>query len=359
MSAVSVRDPIADIRGETLADTQTESGRVDGGLWSILSGLRFLFAAIVLITHTTSMAPVPGFLSKVHQLSAGNAVLCFFVVSGFSIAHSLSERPQGFYARRFFRIYPLFFVSYLLALIPFALWGKDFQYGIVDSTRYLHLPSIWSAIGSAFFLNGFLVHRLETIGTAWTLSVEVFFYLLAPVFLKMKTRHLIGLILASCVLFYCHSLLKVEGLIELMYGEAAAFLLWPWLLGFVFYRHRNEKWAQFMLLALGSLMITRWDLSGEPHALFIYVFSMALIIFSPRVPIRLAGVLTYLGELSYPLYIIHGPIFCLLLGNHTGRPWYVLIGLPLAASIAAYHLIDKPFRKRARARRPSARAGAG
>jgi len=95
--------------------------------WEILAGLRFFLAWIVACGHLNH-----DFLPKDHaffqffSLFGGKAaVIGFLLVSGYSISASLHKKTEGFYQRRFLRIYPLYFFAVILALLlEVCLSGK-------------------------------------------------------------------------------------------------------------------------------------------------------------------------------------------------------------------------------------------
>jgi peptidoglycan/LPS O-acetylase OafA/YrhL len=54
--------------------------------------------------------------------------------------------------------------------------------------------------------------------------------------------------------------------------------------------------------------------------------------------------LNWLGDLSYPLYLIHGPVLCTAI-TYYGITWPVSVVLCLIAAVAVLHLVDYPTRK--------------
>jgi peptidoglycan/LPS O-acetylase OafA/YrhL len=70
---------------------------------------------------------------------------------------------------------------------------------------------------------------------------------------------------------------------------------------------------------------------------------------------HLARCLIYLGDLSYPLYILQIPVLLFLipaLAHHARAAIPAGIVACLIAAIASYHLIDAPLRKSRRVRKP-------
>src|ERR1700733_8297278 len=77
----------------------------NSNIWPLLAGLRFFFAAWVLFDHTYNFGPADRAM-PVFTKSGLVAVLCFFVISGFSIHYSIATKPAGYLTRRFWRIMP-------------------------------------------------------------------------------------------------------------------------------------------------------------------------------------------------------------------------------------------------------------
>ncbi len=101
----------------------------------------------------------------------------FFVLSGFLLAPpyllaSLGERSPPsfrlFAARRFFRIYPLYFVA-LLVSVAFASAAGE-------------VPSAGDLVAHLFMLHGFFAQFVASInGPMWTMAVDAQFYVVLPI----------------------------------------------------------------------------------------------------------------------------------------------------------------------------------
>jgi len=101
------------------------------------------------------------------------SVSLFFLVSGFIITHvATRESTAEFLVKRFFRIFPLLAVFVVLATVL----NPDVraQIGIADLLRNMTL------------LNYMRTPQVVTVGVAWTLVIEIQFYLLTA--LTMWTR---------------------------------------------------------------------------------------------------------------------------------------------------------------------------
>lgn len=136
-----------------------------------LTGLRMVAASLVFIYHNRKYwrsylhPEVLRFLNEGHM-----GVSLFFVLSGFLIAYAYADKPLngpgGFFrylALRAVRILPLY---WLILTVRYVDWG---------------FPSAGSAWATYTLTHAFSHrHILDAIAQAWSLNVELCFYLLAP-----------------------------------------------------------------------------------------------------------------------------------------------------------------------------------
>lgn len=338
----------------TIETPSALGGKATRHNWALLGGLRFFLALIVLACHVAQHPAIHwNPLAPLEMFSGLAAVFAFFMVSGYSICHSIEEKPEGFYGRRIDRIYPVFFACYLLALVPLLLGSLWPSHALVAPP-----DSIWTLIVNAVPLQGFLVEKLPTIGPAWSLGVEVFFYALAPWFARCSNKALWRMIGASLTLHAVSAWLGVSEYSGATSALVPACTLWIWLLGWQVRKCGNcpaiQRYAVafavagFSLSAVGSVAVQRL-------AYATIAVSVAVIVFQGEIKLspRAARVLRYLGELSYPLYLCHVPVLFTLA---TAWPALTFGPVYLAAvfltTAAIYHFIDLPMRARAKASRP-------
>ena len=117
------------------------------------------------------------------------AVTLFFILSGFILAYTYDGQIDGktnrlhFWEARFARIYPVYFLSLML-----AFW---FERGLSLGTRLAVLGMVQAWDPRAPQLTGAWNYP------AWTLSVEAFFYLCFPFLLPWMSRKLSTRVLFS------------------------------------------------------------------------------------------------------------------------------------------------------------------
>lgn len=310
--------------------------------WPLLSGMRFCLAFIVVCAHLVNVVPHDKIFLPISQLSATTAVMVFFAISGYSISHSIQRKPQGYMVRRIYRIYPAYLACLVAAVAVYALFG--FFPTWADGTL-AEAPTPLQLIGNAIMMQQFLVHPINSMRPNWSLAIEELFYLCAPLLVMVNRRYIWAAIAASVVfgttLPHFHS-----GYYSEMVGLwGAGALAWAWLLGWVL--HRAAEAERTRTLVFGAfciaVMFNPW---GSKNGVVLAAVAMWLLIHNRdfALPARVARVCTWLGDISYPLYISH---FCVLLGlwtaTHSTVSWHY-VAASLAFAVAVHHGIERPFR---------------
>jgi peptidoglycan/LPS O-acetylase OafA/YrhL len=321
----------------------SEAEARDATRWAVLAAYRFVLAALVVFVHLSWV----GVRSAFFYVPFG-AVLCFLVISGYSIAASLEREPDGFYRRRFARIYPTYAAALLLAAALHAL-GDAQRIEFVTART-----APWAAVGSVLLLQGFLTPIWELVAPAWSLSVEVFYYALAPWLQRRGGREIAALGLASAALHVVHSRSTGAAYNHALHGVAAVGLGWAWLTGFVVRRFRTSPYA-FWLAVLGAPTLYATFVWQDGRLGLVLVFLTGLLL-TADLPFTLPAAWRRrchtLGDVSYPLYLCHFPLF-LLIGAAMTRageaivlpPWWLLVGAALLVSASILRWVDRPARR--------------
>lgn len=293
------------------------------------------------------------------------AVFIFFLISGFVIAHVAErETRREFAVKRIFRIYPPLVVAILMVV------------GLAWINLRVHLPALPATMPSLreVLLGMLLFHitaAVHVLGVAWTLTVEVFFYVHAWVLLGWLRRKPVAtaLVLATWGVVGTHALL-------LLFRYTG----WAWpahmaqmvhylplfatgVLGHVWYQRRlsTTTLAALAPIACGAYV---WNLHyTKPSALtpelqYPLQLAYAAIIFFATLALdsrlRIGRTTGWIGDISYSLYLVHMPLGFVILAWLFGR-----LGLPLALTAAvagslvvswAIHVfVEKPSQRAARA----------
>jgi peptidoglycan/LPS O-acetylase OafA/YrhL len=318
--------------------------------WEVLSGLRFFLALVVVCHHLQHFVPKNDAFVLLQEFSGFSAVLGFLLISGFSIAHSITRNSKGFYQRRIIRIYPLYFCSLIVSVVPFMLHDDNFL--SFDGTEYV-MPRLLNFFGNMFFAQNIFLAPLPSNGVVWSLGVELICYLLAPLLLKLslnRTLLIVGFSAGSFLLYELMGHPLGKDIAFLRYGLPLLFLLWAWLLGFLLFLYPNKNWLKSLTVSLGCLVLSA-TAYGEARLYILTYVLVALVLSNPlsfQMPKFVSKFLSYLGELSYPLYLFHSFAFTLGYFILSFKNSFSLIFLSMLISIIFYHLVDVPIRYRLR-----------
>jgi peptidoglycan/LPS O-acetylase OafA/YrhL len=298
--------------------------------YATLDGLRGVAAVLVLCYHTHvfpgSAAIAPhGYL----------AVDFFFMLSGFVIASAYQEKLEAgftvadFVTQRVIRLYPVALVGILLGALRLVS-----QYLISPSDSE---PAQWIAL--ALLLNVLILPVVSQIhfrgelfptnGPVWSLFSELLVNLGWSIFVSLKSSIIVIMFLTMVSGTILYSIMHITAVEDLGWNskyplEATSRVLFSFLLGTVIYRFRGvlpnlSKGPGIMLPALSMtallLVLGMPWFEGGWDALAIFLFLPAILtlgVLCGREPE--AAVRSFLGEISYPIYAVHFPVFLLLSG---------------------------------------------
>lgn len=151
-----------------------------------LTSLRFFAAFAVFTHHFTGLGGKTGYgrspLIFPYSEIGGHGVTFFFVLSGFLMmwVYKPHEHPGSFWWRRIGRIWPAHLAALPLAVLAYYIAA--------------HKPiEWWSLLSSVFLVQTWFPHVTPTLPgneVTWTLSVELLFYALFPLFgwIAVRTR---------------------------------------------------------------------------------------------------------------------------------------------------------------------------
>lgn len=325
---------------------------------SSLDGLRAISIALVVMGHLSGTRGLGSLDLRIGDY-AHLGVIVFCVISGFLITTLLiSEHDTNgrvslklFYARRSLRIFPAAY-TYLAAVSLLSLWG----------IIHLKAPDLWHAI--TFTVN-YEPGRSWQIGHLWSLSVEEQFYLLWPLaFSTLRQRNSTWLaVVVIFVAIFARSANRIF-LVGTPYHDLEMFpmvadslamgcllaRLRGWLEQRGWYLRLFRPGWSLLLLAL-ILLLNRYQSYTA-----VSVFGTAIINLSIAVLIhrsvyhandRMGRVLNFkpvafVGVLSYSLYLWQQ-----LFINRSSGDWVNAfpqnILFTVAAALASYFIIEKPF----------------
>lgn len=351
-----------------------------------LTGLRF-FAAMGVVFYHFALPILKGRSNVLLNIASDGyiAVDLFYLLSGFILAYSYLSREgalqgtqRNFYVSRFARIYP----AYLLAFFMAAPW---------DIAASLHANSLITAVVK-LIVNGGLVLTLQQAWTpwtawswnypAWSVSVEVFFYILFPwIGVRLaRLRPASALRLAGLLWVLAmaapSALWLIKGItgpplvgdhLQMAVEFTPIFRLPEFMIGILLgrayvlgqLRRFNGNWTASV--AAGLIFMALAFCPSIPHPL------LANGLIAPLFALLIAGLaqgrgpiawflslpfMVILGEASYGIYILQLPLALLLKSPppyHSLRMLCFYCTMLLLCSVLSWQFVESPLRKKIRA----------
>jgi peptidoglycan/LPS O-acetylase OafA/YrhL len=355
-----------------------------------LGTVRFLLALAVVCAHV-------GKLPYSIQLGSLLAVQGFYIISGFLIAlvwtNKYQQLPNGrflFYSNRAARIYILYWGVLILAIVV-ALVTKwvthDYPGYFGSRPRGLLLYTVFTNIfifgsswaywlgfdGSLYFTKDFTAEAYPVWGTmiltpAWTLDLELSFYLLAPFLVGLRLRYILSIIAASLIARF--SWYAMGHNVDPWNYRFFPFEIGLFMLGVAAYRVSSTvAWqpsSTILKIAFAALVgsILGYNLLGLPHrsfGSFVYLFIFAALIPYIFALTRTWKIDRFLADMSFPLYLVHWPVW-IFIRDKFSPPWPEYPGIvPAIASVAAAVLlvifVERPVERWRQSRITPAKAG--
>lgn len=294
----------------------------------------------------------------------------FFVLSGFLITGILlnvteSRDKMGvlkkFYLRRFFRIFPIYYLSIIVLII-------------VNPLNYRG-EAIFDILYVSNFKMGFSGEFSSVTPHFWSLAVEEQFYLFWPFFLLLvfpkkqytfvKYSLLLGFLSYLVFNSIGYPFLGARTFNNLYYLAGGGLLAWLFLNRLPSYKEKIRKLSTIVLLLIISYGVFSFFIGvQEPKyvgSLISFLFSITIVqLFSCGFSGRLNSIVLFkpfllLGKVSYGLYVYHMfmfipyvlilKIFDLNLPENIYVSNVVKILLTVVVAIISWYLIERPILK--------------
>ncbi len=349
-----------------------------------LDALRGLAALLVVWQHTSELFVTMPHLSHASHWLADIAwgvdfgrigVVCFFLISGFVIPFSLKpahpEPLRTFVRRRFYRLYPAYWVSIVLAVL-LSGWA-------------MQVPNDAATVASNFTMLQSFLGEPHVLGLYWTLQVELVFYLLCAGLFYLErlhsTRMLFSMVVALFGVFVAQQVMKLYS--NWLDETNKELLYMPYYLSIMFLGTLYRKWydtpypgGQLKLAVYGAtglclglpvlaliLASLGLDMASHPHPIrFGAGHALAFVLFALGITWRFSvpRAAVWLGTISYSLYLFH-PIAMNLVyygSSTTIWPWdnlslgstmLIATGLSIAMAATVYYVVEKPAIRRSHA----------
>jgi peptidoglycan/LPS O-acetylase OafA/YrhL len=277
----------------------------------IIDMLRFFAAFIVVLFHLNLFVPYVDNWYRNLVKYGWLGVPVFFVISGYCImlSASTSSGSLNFLTKRFFRIYPAYWLS-LVIVLGAALFQKTYT----GTNSVANIPVTVPHIIANITLFTWPVSNIKISNFVyWTLTCEVIFYLIIGITQLFKSTYLkqaflVAISLISLLLPYQHE------------GYLFFFDEWPSFglgisLYYLFYKKNNADWvcASLLLIINTYAMVNKNMALHQIEYIIVAAFTFLAIAGSHFIKSS-KNIFSVLGEHSYAVYLIHVPIGFFVLG---------------------------------------------
>ena len=319
--------------------------------YDLLDGLRGVAALLVVVYHVFE-----GFSFAELTNGAGDglirtfnhgylAVDFFFMLSGFVLSYAYDDRFRSmslgsFFKRRLIRLHPMLLVGVLIGATTFLIQGAVTWSGEAVAPQWIALSALLACFmipalpgvgyevrgnGEAFPLNG----------PSWSLFFEYIGNILYALILRRLNKAWLAVVVALTGLGWAwFALTNVSGygsmgvgwtIDSVNFGGGMPRMLFPFALGMLLAHHFKPLYVRgafaWCSLALVGLFAVPYIEGQEPvcmnsvYELFCLVVVFPLIVWLGASGVaggkKASAVCELLGQLSYPLYVIHYPFMYL------------------------------------------------
>lgn len=312
---------------------------------------RFFLACTIVILHAQNSFTF--IYNDMTFLSGDVAVRSFFIISGFYMSLVLVEKYAyrkhaywDYIRNRFFRIYPLYFVILFITAYYYFLLGQLSIEAISFAQILRFIKNSTLLLPPDYLLYIPMTESALLVFPAWTLAVELFFYLIAPLLVYRSNRHVIILLLFGVGLRYLFLHTTVYP-----YASRDQFFL-PnfvfFIMGIISYRLYTCSVIHAVSFRVSIVVVLAFFFVTGTYVIYpfthkdILYYTLTimcvpyLFIVDKKVPLKL------FGDLSYPLYLSH--VIVLTLVNtffHTSFP--IVFFIILVCSYCLHILVVSPF----------------
>lgn len=286
---------------------------------NLIQVFRGVAAVLVVLAHTDLIFNQnlnQDFLFKIFTFG-GSGVDFFFVLSGFimfyihqkDIGHQ--NRLGTFLFKRFTRIYPLYWVvltSKIFASLIFSYNANTNDRGIGEFLKaFLLFPQDREILSSSF------------LGVSWTLSFEIFFYLMFGLLIWLKPKFSFPIIAAWLlgVFFHFIGVIKIPQeniLLQFVFSDYNLEFVLGCLAAYILLNRKISNAMPFIYLGLFLYTLSAinyfYKIIDGSSVLTFGIACTLLVLGASSLELKkiinVPNILLYLGNASYSIYLAHG-----------------------------------------------------
>ncbi|MFZ4835748.1 acyltransferase family protein [Rouxiella sp. Mn2063] len=303
---------------------------------------------------------------------SGHSVFVFFIISGFFMSMVINEKYNNldrgfikFWVNRGLRLYPVNIALLVLMFLFYFFSGINsyLTLSLPDQSIPLTVASFFSNI---FFFGAELItfNHIENWSYVnpqiWSLSLELYFYILAPLIVSRSIKIIFAIAMASFALR--------------VYLNISDFPPVPWryfffpsdivffLIGVIAHRTKDAtknigrmdliliiRWVSLISVSIILFNKQFWPIARDFDSISSWVFFVCVAMAVPLLfsITKKNKIDNFLGHLSYPVYLGHMFIVTIVYNYAKDSPdkGAITLFFSLVMAISLYFLVDKPIEK--------------
>lgn len=276
----------------------------------------------------------------------------FFVISGFVILMTAYERPiESFVASRISRLFPAYWVVVIATFVLHLFWDGDRSStplgALVNLTMLqeaVDVPPVQGAFWTLWFELKFYLLIGLFICVGMTRRRVIAFAFLWPLIAQLAaatdTRILESLLMASYAPYFAGGMF-----IYLHYRHGSSLLIWLGIgMNIILCARQAVAYAENRAPAISGLQLNRYVVLAVILLIFAAIILATCTRWATRIQWRW---LTWLGALTYPVYLVHGQLgFFVIDVLHDGLNSYLVLALAGVGSFTVAWVINVLVEKR-------------
>lgn len=354
--------------------------------YELLDGLRGVAALIVIVYHIHECFPV-----EYYPMGHGHlAVDFFFMLSGFVIGYAYDDRWKkmsvgGFFKRRIIRLHPMVIMGTVIGAVTFYIQGGTQWDGTQITLSAVMIAMLCGMLmipafpGASYEVRG-NSEMFPLNGPQWSLFFEYMANIIYALLLRrLSTRALTAFTVASGAALTAFVVTDPPAygnmgvgwsVIDYNFIGGVLRMMFPFSVGLLMSRNFkpvNIKGAFWICTALIAAALMVPNLSIDDNTLYNRLYELAVVACVYPIVVYLAAsgratdkgtssVCRFLGDISFPLYIVHYPTMYLFY-HYIGFPetfrtpsetWPIMLLLFFGNIALAYiclKLYDEPVRR--------------
>ncbi len=284
-----------------------------------LDFIRAAATLLIILTHYNALflytnpqmpekAVITCYFSNVYIGDLG--VSLFLIISGAALMYVYKEqcRVGEFYKKRFWSIYPLFWIGYL-GFFFYSFYQNQGLNPFIPKSRI-----IYSILGVDTYLQAYGQTNFSMVGD-WFLGLIIIFYLFFPLFRKWLLAHPLSLGITAVAVYAVFLIWKTP------YNSVLLPVLLPRILFGMFFMQSGKKvrWPA-ALISLGVIIVNYylpWQIDSTLQATYIGIAVFLIMVwlaeFLRWIPFR--RICAWICKYSYAIFIVHHTLIYYIAGR--------------------------------------------